>query len=127
MFNLIVLMGRLTVDPELKTSQNDKNFVRFNLAVNRYVKDKDHPEADFFKIVAWEKTAEFICNYFNKGDTIVIQGSVKTGTFTDDEGIKRKTFDVLANKVDFAGSKKDKPETLQTDRFGDLTDDDLPF
>ncbi|GMB10610.1 MAG: single-stranded DNA-binding protein [Candidatus Improbicoccus devescovinae] len=118
MFNLIVLMGRLTVDPELKTFQNDKNFVRFNLSVNRYVKDKEHPEADFFRIVAWEKTAEFICNYFNKGDTIVIQGTVKTDSFTDDEGVKRKTFDVLANKVDVAGSKKYKPKTLQTDKLG---------
>ncbi|MDR1240296.1 MAG: single-stranded DNA-binding protein [Oscillospiraceae bacterium] len=109
MLNFIVLMGRLTADTELKQTQNFKSFVRFNIAVNRYTKDKDHPEADFFKIVAWEKNAEFICKYFSKGDPIIIEGSVRTGSFTDDEGIKRKTFEVWARGVNFACSKKDKP------------------
>jgi single-strand DNA-binding protein len=103
-------MGRLTAEPELKQTQNDKSYVKFNIAVNRFAKDKDHPESDFFKIVAWEKTAEFICKYFTKGDPIVVEGSVRTRSFTDDEGVKRKTFEIWARQVNFSISKKDKPE-----------------
>ncbi|GMB10590.1 MAG: single-stranded DNA-binding protein [Candidatus Improbicoccus devescovinae] len=106
MLNSIVLMGRLTADPELKKPQNDKYFVKFNIAVNRYSKDKEHSGANFFKVVAWEKTAEFICNYFAKGDPIVVEGNVKTGSFTDDEGVKKKTFEVWVRQVNFSVSKK---------------------
>jgi single-strand DNA-binding protein len=123
MLNLIVLMGRLTAEPELKQTQNFKSFVRFNIAVNRYVKDKDHPEADFFTIVAWEKTAEFVCNHFRKGDAIIVEGSVRTGNYTDNEGVKRKSFEIWASKIDFAGSKK--KETNEAEES--LIDDDLPF
>jgi single-strand DNA-binding protein len=89
--NLIVLIGRLTAEPELKQTQNFKSFVRFNIAVNRYVKDKNHPEADYFTIVAWEKTAEFVCKYFGKGDAIIIEGSVRTGDY-EDKGSETKVF-----------------------------------
>jgi single-strand DNA-binding protein len=115
-------MGRLTAEPELKTTQNQKSFVRFNIAVNRYTKDKDHPESDFFTIIAWEKTAEFICNHFRKGDAIIIEGNVRTGNYTDNEGVKRKSFDVWANKVNFAGSKK-----KETNEAEEVIEDDLPF
>jgi single-strand DNA-binding protein len=120
-------MGRLTAEPELKQTQNFKSFVRFNIAVNRYAKDKDHPEADFFTIIAWEKTAEFVCKHFGKGDTIIIEGSVRTGNYEDKEGVKRKSFDVWAKQVNFAGSKnKEANETNKAEES--LTfDDDLPF
>jgi single-strand DNA-binding protein len=125
MLNLIILQGRLVADVELKTSLNGKSFVNFNIAVNRYVKDKDHPEADFFTIVAWEKTAEFINQYFAKGDQIIIEGSVRTGTYEDKEGIKRKKFEVLARQVDFAGTKKKEDENgKEADEFDE---EDLPF
>jgi single-strand DNA-binding protein len=136
-------MGRLTADPELKQTQNFKSFVRFNIAVNRYVKDKDHntkqdskpnhPEADFFTIIAWEKTAEFVCKYFGKGDVIVIEGSVRTGNYEDKEGVKRKSFEIWARQVNFAGSKKKEAnETNEANGAkeigaGDSDDDELPF
>jgi single-strand DNA-binding protein len=123
MVNLVVLMGRLTAEPELKQTQNFKNFVRFNIAVNRYVKDKDHPEADFFTIIAWEKTAEFVCKHFGKGDAIIIEGTVQTRNYEDKEGVKRKSFEILARQVNFAGSKK-----KETSEAEDLSIyDGLPF
>lgn len=126
MLNLIILQGRLTADAELKTSLNGKSFVNFNIAVNRYVKDKDHPEADFFTIIAWEKTAEFIEKYFKKGDQIIVQGQVRTGTYEDKDGIKRKKFEVLARQVDFAGSKRE--DSKSGDKLSEeFDDDDLPF
>jgi single-strand DNA-binding protein len=126
-------MGRLTAEPELKQTQNFKSFVRFNIAVNRYVKDKDHPEADFFTIIAWEKTAEFVCKYFGKGDAIIIEGNVRTGNYTDNEGVKRKSFDVWARQVNFSGSKKkeangpNEAKEVKEIGAGDGDDDELPF
>jgi single-strand DNA-binding protein len=103
--------------------------VRFNIAVNRYVKDKDHPEADYFMIIAWEKTAEFICNHFGKGDAIIIEGNVKTGNYEDKEGVKRKSFDILARQVYFAEKKKKEDEngTAKENRKINFEDDDHPF
>ncbi|MDR2074010.1 MAG: single-stranded DNA-binding protein [Oscillospiraceae bacterium] len=124
MLNIIILQGRLTKNLELKQTQSDKAIVRFDIAVNKYT-PKEHPEADFFTIVAWEQTAEFICKYFKKGDLILIQGQVRTGKYTDDNGITRKTFEVWAKKVDFCGSKKGGTDNGEETNV--LDDDELPF
>jgi single-strand DNA-binding protein len=112
MLNSIILHGRLTKDTELKTTQSGKSIIHFDIAVNRYVKDKDHPECDYFRVCAFEKTAEFVSQYFIKGNQIIVEGSVRTGSYTDIEGVKRKSFDVLARQVHFAGGKKNE-ETEQ--------------
>lgn len=144
MLNCIILMGRLTANPELKHTPNNISVTRFTLAVNRtYVKAGQDRQADFIDIVAWRSTAEFICKYFSKGQLAAIQGSLQVRNYTDKEGIKRKAVEVIADNVYFAEPKRDltnsqpSPEAPQDypsepsfeseSDIEDLLDDDLPF
>ena len=99
--NNVSLIGRLTAVPELKYTQSNTAYTRFSIAVDRPVKQGEEKQADFINIVAWSKTAEFICKYFTKGQRIALTGSVRTGSYTDRNGIKHYTFDVWANNVEF--------------------------
>ena len=104
--NSVVLIGRLTADPELKHTQNGNAVTGFSIAVDRpYQKSGEERQADFIDIVAWRGTAEFICKYFKKGRKIAVQGAIQTRSYTDKDGNKRKAFEVLAEKVEFADSK----------------------
>ena len=103
-FNKVILMGRLTAAPELKQTQNGLSVTSFTIAVDR--KGKDAP-CDFFTIVAWRQTAEFICKYFGKGQAIHICGELQTRSWTDNNGNKRTATEVLASEVDFCEAKKD--------------------
>ena len=139
--NSVSLMGRLTADPELKTTQNEISYCRFTVAVNRYSKDGEDT-ADFISCVAWRSTAEFICNYFLKGNKIALIGSIQTGSYTDKDGRKGYTTDVNTDKVLFCESKKDgdnntaaksskqrkprKEEPIDDEVFEEIADD-LPF
>lgn len=107
MLNLVALMGRLTGDPELRKTPSDVSFTRFSIAVQRnYVpKNSGERETDFFSVVSWRSTAEYICKYFKKGDLIVLQGSIQTGSYEKD-GTKRTTFDIIASNVCSCSSKK---------------------
>ena len=96
--NFVLLMGRFVADPELKKTTSGKSVCAFTLAVD---KGKDRG-ADFIDTVAWEKTAEFICKYFKKGDPIVIDGAINTRTYEDKDGKKRKVTEVTAKNVEFA-------------------------
>lgn len=96
--NFVLLMGRFVADPELKKTTSGKSVCTFTLAVD---KGKDRG-ADFIDTVAWEKTAEFICKYFKKGDPIIIDGAVNTRTYEDKDGKKRKVTEVTAKNVEFA-------------------------
>lgn len=98
--NNICLLGRLTVDPELKTTPNGVSVTSFNLAVDRYTGGER--KADFIPIVAWRATAEFITRYFRKGDMIAVNGTLTTRPYRDKEGNKRTVFEVVANNVCFA-------------------------
>ena len=131
-FNKVILMGRLTAAPELKQTQNGKSVTSFNLAVDR--KGKDTP-CDFFTIVAWNQTAEFICKYFGKGQAILVCGELQTRSWTDNNGNKRPATEVLANEVTFCESKKESESNntppynpyAQTPNFDKEKDNDLPF
>lgn len=133
--NTVVLIGRLTADPELKHTQNGNAVTGFSIAVDRsYVKSGAERQADFIDIVAWRGTAEFICKYFKKGRKIAVQGVIQTRSYTDKDGNKRKAFEVLAEKVDFADSKQEKQGsadvqyTPESEGFEEIMDDgDLPF
>lgn len=105
MLNVVVLMGRLTSDPEIRHTPNDVAVTSFSIAVER---------SYFINIVAWRSTAEFICKYFRKGQMIAIHGSIQTGTYKDKEGNTRKTFEVLADTAHFADSKKKDDEQKET-------------
>lgn len=107
MLNVVALMGRLTADPELKTTQSGLSVCRFTLAVERnYAKSGTERQTDFINCIAWRTTAEFISKYFVKGQLIVLDGSIQTGSYTDNNGNKRYNFDILVNSVNFTGDKR---------------------
>ena len=107
MINSVVIMGRLTADPELKTTNSGLSVTRFTVAVDRqYQKDKEK-KADFINVVAWRQTAEFVSRYFSKGSMIAVQGSIQTDKYKDKSGNSRTSFQVVADNVSFCGSKKE--------------------
>ena len=106
-------MGRMVADPELKKTGTGKSVTSFTIAVDKYSKQGEDKQADFLDIVAWEKTCEFICRYFHKGDMIAIQGAIQTRSYEDKNGNKRKAVEVVADKVSFCGTKSDRPTEQQ--------------
>lgn len=110
MLNSCVLMGRLTADPELRTTQSGKSVASFSLAVDRDFQQSGEKQADFISVVAWGKTAEFIDKYFCKGRMIAVVGRIQTRTYTDKDGNKRKAVEVVADKVSFTGEKAEPSE-----------------
>lgn len=103
--NIVSLIGRLTAAPVMKTTQTGTEYVKFSIAVDRPVKKDEEKQADFINIVAWKKTAAFVCKYFSKGQRIAIIGSIRTGSYTDRDGNKRYTTEVYADNVEFCESK----------------------
>ena len=111
MLNVVAIMGRLVADPELRTTTQGTNVCTFRIACERsYTPKGQQRQADFVDIVAWGKTAEFICKFFQKGSMIAIDGSIQTRQYQDKQGNKRTAVEVLANNISFAGAKAaDKP------------------
>lgn len=101
MYNKVVLVGRISTDLELRQTSNGKSYCRFNLAVNRM-----NEGTDFITITVWNKQAENIVQYQSKGSLILVEGSISTGNYTDLEGNNRKTFEVMAQNVQFLGNKR---------------------
>lgn len=134
--NKVVLVGRLTRDPEIRYANNEKNTctARFSLAINRKFKTNGQYEADFPNCVAMGKTAEFVEKYFHKGDMIAIDGHIQTGSYTNKDGNKVYTTDVFAENVEFAQSKSDsinsnnsKPSSDGFMNIPDGIESELPF
>lgn len=109
MLNRIILMGRLTRDPELRHTQTGTPVASFSLAVDRDFKDKTTGEksTDFIDIVAWRQTAEFVARYFTKGRLAVVEGRLQLRDWTDRDGNKRRSAEVVAENVYFGDSKRD--------------------
>lgn len=106
MLNTVILMGRLTYDPELRTTPTGTSVVRFQIAIDRrFQKQGEERKADFIDVTAWRQTAEFVSKYFHKGSMIAVEGSIQTDNYTDKDGSKRKSVQVVANNVSFCGSK----------------------
>jgi len=138
--NKVILMGRLTTDPDVRYTQTNNTAVSsFNLAVNRrFVKEGEERQADFIKIVAWAKTGEFCSKYFKKGQQVGIIGRIQTRNYDDDNGQKHYITEVIAEEVYFADSKRDTEDAFS--KYGSVfsdnnssefsvsqDDDDLPF
>jgi single-strand DNA-binding protein len=99
-------MGRLTADPELRTTASGVSVARFSIAVDRgYTRPGEEKQTDFINIVAWRQTAEFVSKYFHKGSMIAVQGELRMNKFTDKNGQNRTTYEVMANNISFTGSK----------------------
>lgn len=143
MINMVALMGRLTYEPELRTTSSGISFLRFQVACDRNFQSQGQErQADFIDCVAWRQRAEFISRYFHKGSMIAIEGSIQTSNYTDKDGNNRKQVEVVANNVSFCGSKAESgtanpafsqpaPSYASADNsdFEEIVDDDddLPF
>ena len=145
MLNKIFLMGRLTKDPELKRTQTGTPVVSFSLAVDRDFKDKSTGEraTDFISCVAWRQSAEFISRYFTKGRMAVVEGRLQTKDWTDKDGNKRRSTEVIVDSIYFGDSKREAENASggygdgsgaystygAPDQFRELSDEDgeLPF
>ena len=141
--NKVILMGRLTRDPEVRYTQTNNTFVAsFSLAVNRrFTRPGEERQADFINIVAWSKLGEFCSKYFKKGQQVGIIGRIQTRTWDDEQGQKRYITEVIAEEAYFADSKREgdgatnnfdatfgtMPSTDSSSDFEISSGDDLPF
>ena len=133
--NTAVIMGRLTADPELKTTSSGLSVLSFSVAVDRnYQKEGEEKSVDFINVVAWRKTAEFVSKYFHKGSMIAVEGSIQTRKYEDKDGNKRTAFEILANTVSFCGKEASSTPVENTSAEStpftdtDTADDEgLPF
>ena len=141
--NTICLIGRLTADPELRTTQNQVSVTSFTLAVDRaYTPKGQEKQTDFINVVAWRNTAEIVANHFTKGRRIALTGSLQSRRYTDKEGNNRTAYEVVAESVFFCDSK---PQTanvsaesstpysafsgrsVEFEEIPDVDDEDVPF
>ncbi len=101
MVNRVVLIGRLTRDPELRTTSTGKSVVSFSIAVNKRIKPQNanEPDADFFRIKAWNQTAEYVSNYLTKGRLVAVDGRLETSKYTDNTGNNREVVEIVADNV----------------------------
>ncbi len=107
--NRVSLVGRLTGKPELRYTTSQIAYTKFSIAVNRTF---NREETDFLNITAWRKQAENICQYLDKGSLVSVDGRIQTGSYTDKEGNKKYTFDVIADSVQFLESKAKAQERM---------------
>lgn len=108
MLNRVILMGRLVADPELKTTNSGISVCSFRIAVDRnYVKAGEQRQADFFDVVAWRSSAEFVCKHFTKGSLIAIDGQLQQRQYQTKDGQNRTAIEVVAANVFFTGERKD--------------------
>ena len=105
MYNRIILMGRLTKDPELKNTQSGIPMCRFSIAVDRAYSKGQEKQTDFIDITAWRQTAEFVAKYFSKGRVILVEGKLQNNNYTDQNGVKHYQNVVIADSVAFCGDK----------------------
>lgn len=107
MLNKVVLMGRLVADPELKQTPGGLSVCQFRIAVERNFTSNGERQADFISIVAWRQAAEFVSRYFKKGQMIAVEGTLQSRNFTDKQGNKRVSYEVVADRLHFCGSKNE--------------------
>lgn len=132
MLNRIIVMGRMTRDPELRRTNSGTAVASFTVAVDRDFKSQSgEKETDFIDVVAWRNTAEFVSKYFSKGRMAVVEGRLQLRDWTDKDGNKRRTAEIVADSVYFGDSKRDGGDAAQSELqsgFSEIEDDgNLPF
>lgn len=142
--NVVVLIGRLTDNPELRHTNNNISVTRFSIAVDRGYRSGEERQTDFINIVAWRQTADFITTYFKKGQRIAIEGSLRMNRYTDKDGNNRTSYEVVVNNAHFVETKgtsgnagfadnaqPSAPQSFSNGDSGDFAEidanDDLPF
>lgn len=142
-YNMIIIGGRLTADPEIRQTQDGTLLCNFTVAVTRQYQKGSEPVSDFFNCTAWRQRAELISRYFYKGSSICVTGTLQNRSWTDKEGVKRFATDIVVNEVNFVDSKGESPAPAQTqqrannqqsqvssndwDMYNTTVDDDVPF
>lgn len=130
MLNYVVVMGRLTKDPELKTSASGTPFVSFTVACSRdHVESDGERKTDFIDVIAWRKNAEFLAKWFHKGDMICVEGRWQTRSWEKEDGTKRRKEEILARHLNFCeGKKRESNDSVDSPKFAELPDEDfIPF
>lgn len=126
MINKVILMGRLTKDPELRRTGNQTPVCTFSIAVDNGYGENQH--TDFVNCTAWNKTAEFVSKYFTKGKMIIVIGRISTRSWETQDGKKAYATEVIVSEVSFGESKSENPSAAKDDFTPlDETDDDLPW
>lgn len=125
MLNRIIVMGRMTRDPELRRTNSGTAVASFTVAVDRDFKSQSgEKETDFIDVVAWRNTAEFVSKYFSKGRMAVVEGRLQLRDWTDNEGNKRRSAEIVSDSVYFGDSKRDGGETVEPKGgFSEIEDD----
>lgn len=137
MSNKIFIHGRLTADPEIKTTQSGVAVCKFSVASDRsFTRQGEERQSDFFNVIAWRGLAEVISKHFTKGKEIIVHGEMQSRTYTDKDEVKRLVWEVQAGSIEFCGTKgasqndTAKPYS-QENNYSDMeeaaTDEDLPF
>ena len=129
--NVVAVMGRLAADPQMRLTQGGKCVCSFRLACDRGRRGANgQPQTDWLDVVAWNKTADFICRYFQKGSLIAVTGRLQSRDYQDKHGNNRKTIEIVASQANFCGEKKQQPSNgAEQDDYApiDDTEGDLPF
>ena len=138
MYNKTILMGRLTRDPELKITPSGVSVCSFSIAVDRRFQTKgEEKKTDFFNIVAWRQTGEFVSRYFSKGSMILVEGELQTRQYTNKDGVNVTVTEIVADNVSFTGEKagsssgqnvpQGTPPVASTPDYSSVASDDYPF
>lgn len=139
--NKVILVGRLTKDPELRSTQSGVSVASFTVACDRrFVRQGEERKADFINCIAWRQTGEFVSRYFTKGMRIALEGTLQTRDWTDNEGKRRYATEVIVDNVEFAQSRSENGaaggaapqaalsnDDADIDGFMPIEDEDLPF
>lgn len=126
--NKVILLGRLTADPELSSTPQGVSVAKFTIAVDRNYTQNGERKADFINCVAWRGTGEFISKYFTKGKAVAVVGEIQTRSWDAPDGTKRYATEVIVNEVSFAGDKKDDATPINApDNALMGNEDELPF
>ena len=113
MLNRIIVVGRLTRDPELRTTSNGKDVVEFSIAVNKRIKPADGADADFFRVKAWGQTASYVGEYIGRGRLVSVDGRLESRKYTDKEGNNREIVEIVAENVNALDRPKEDAEPRQ--------------
>ena len=132
--NSVILIGRLTQDPQASTLDSGHSYCRFSIAVNRRFSRNGENQADFINIITWDALAQNCVKYLVKGSQVAVQGSIQTGSYERD-GVRRQTFDIRADQVEFlsrangngTGAQGQPARDQAIDELKEVEDDDMPF
>ena len=127
--NKVMLIGRLSNEPEYRKTQNGISHCTFRVAVQRqFANSEGKRESDFFTCVAWRQSADFVNNYIRKGGRVAVEGSLQNRSYDAQDGTKRYVTEVVCDRVESLESRKDNAEQTQTNNgFTEIDDADLPF